>query len=235
MDVIAPLIQQKPCELLINFMTGHIIRFIEDEREGLKASFQKLFGDDSYSRKIEGLSGHQREDAIVEAYAERIKEVGGYPYVSTALVLQPTRDRTHFHLIYATRNLKGIEVFKKAEEQALELSKTLRSDAKIRARVEATGQEEFFAGEDLPEISYLRTLQTRYETKAATALVEWTNGKSTCAYDELYAIALSFPTVQEAPFLREWIKANGSVPNLGKRRFPKIKNDDYVVFHHSNQ
>lgn len=230
MDVIAPLIRQKPCEILINFMTGHIIRFIEDERDGVKASFQKLFGDDSYTRKIEGLSGHEREDATVEAYAERIKQVGGYAYVSTALVLQPTRDRTHFHLIYATRDLRGLDVFKKAERQALDLSKTLRSDAKIRSRVETTGQAEFFAGSDLPDVGYLESLQKHYEEKAEKALDAFIAGREFCAYDDLYAIALSFPTVQESPFLREWIKRNGAVPTLGKRRFPKIKMNDRVVF-----
>lgn len=230
MDVIAPLIRQKPCEILINFMTGHIIRFIEDERDGVKASFQKLFGDDSYMRKIEGLSGHEREDATVEAYAERIKEVGGYSYVSTALVLQPTRDRTHFHLIYATRDLRGLEVFKKAERQALDLSKTLRSDAKMRSRIKDTGQAELFDGAALPDVGYLESLQKHYEDKAEKALGAFVAGRKSCAYDELYAIALSFPTVQESPFLRDWIKRKGSVPTLGNRRVPKIKINDQVVF-----
>ena len=230
MDVIAPLIQQKPCEVLLNFMTGHIIRFVEDSREGVKASFHKLFGDDSYTRKVEGLQGREREDAIVECYAERIKEVGKYPYVATALVLQPTRDRTHFHLIYATRDLKGIEVFKDAEKKALELSKTLRSDAKIRSRVSASGQGELFAGKDLPDLSYLQELQMHYEAKADKSLQEFIQGKSSCSYDDLYAIALAYPSVQAAGFLRDWIKRNGTVLTLGKRRFPKIKCDDVVAF-----
>src|SRR5690606_5328966 len=42
MDVIAPLIRIQPCEVLINFMTSFIHRFIADEREGLEASFRKL-------------------------------------------------------------------------------------------------------------------------------------------------------------------------------------------------
>ncbi len=47
MEVIAPLIRIQPCEVLVNFMTGHIQRFIKDERDGLRASFRRLFGDNS--------------------------------------------------------------------------------------------------------------------------------------------------------------------------------------------
>ncbi len=222
MAAIAPLIQVSPCEVLVNFMTGHIQRFIEDEREGVKASFRRLFGDDSYERRIEGLEGRAREDAIVFAYAERIGEVGGYPYVSTALVLQPTRDRTHFHLIYATRDLKGIEVFKDAERKALKLSESVRSDAKRRSRQAVTQQMEMFTGNELPDTQHLDSLRQHFEMLADQALSALFKEKNEVPYDVAYATALRFPTVQQS-FLRKWIASRGEVLGISPRKVPKIK------------
>jgi three-Cys-motif partner protein len=221
MDVIAPLIQIKPCEVLVNFMTGHILRFIEDERVGLKASFLKVFGDDSFEARIEGLEGRTREDAIVSAYADRLSKVGQFPYVSTALVLQPTRDRTHFHLVYATRSLKGVEVFKDAEKKALKLSETLRADAKRRARENASGQTEFFGGTDVPERAYMDILQEHFENLASQTVSARLQEKGELPYDEIYAEAMRFPIVQEA-YLKKWLSENAEFLNPGTNRTPKI-------------
>lgn len=223
MELITPLIQLEPCELLVNFMTSHIARFVQDDRRGIKSSFRKLFGDDSYERRIEYLSGKEREDEIVFAYADRIKEVGRYPFVSVTIVLNPTKDRSHFHLIYATRDLKGVEVFKEAERKALKLSEVVRSDAKRRSREESTGQLELFSGDELPDIGYLEELRDHYQRKAANAMLELTQGRSEIVYDEIYAKGLRFPTIQE-PFVRQWIRDNGGLVDLPpQKREPKIK------------
>lgn len=231
LDVIKPVIQVKPSEALVNFMTGHITRFIEDQREGLRESFRKLYGDDSYEREIEGRVGRDREDAIVDTYARRFSEEGNFSYYSVTVVLQPTRDRTHFHLVYATRDLKGIEVFKEAERKALKLSETIRADAKRRAREQASGQHELFGGEIMPDVNYLTELQIHYEAKAEAKLDELIIGLEEITYDKLYALALRHPLVQEK-FLRKWIedKPGAEVLNLGTRKYPKIRNGDLVRF-----
>jgi three-Cys-motif partner protein len=229
MDVIAPLIRVKPCEVLVNFMTGHIQRFISDERAGLRDSFRKLFGDDSYGARIEGLEGQAREDAIVMAYAERLSAVGGYPYASTALVLRPTEDRTHYHLVYATRNLKGIEVFKDAERKALKLSEVIRADAKRRAREAVSGQGELFGGQEIPETEHLARLQTHFEKQAEQALFGMAEERRDWEYDDLYAAALRFPTVQET-FLKRWLRDRADIVHPPTDRGPKIRNGHRVRF-----
>jgi three-Cys-motif partner protein len=230
MELIAPLIRVRPCEVLVNFMTSHIQRFIEDERDGLKASFKRLFGDDSYEARIEGSEGQAREDAIVAAYADRLAAVGDYPYASTALVLHPTKDRTHYHLVYATRDIKGIEVFKDAERKALKLSESLRADAKRRRRESATGQVEMFGGQEVPETEYLARLQAHFEVQAETALISMAKARRDWDYDALYAAALRFPTVQEA-FLKRWLHGRAEFVNLGSDRAPKIRRGHRVCFH----
>jgi len=227
MEVIAPLIQLRPCEVLINFMTSFIRRFVKDDRAGVEASFRRLFGDDSFKRQIEGLKGQEREDAVVTAYADRIAAVGGFPYVLTTVVLHPTRDRTHFHLVYATRSLRGVEVFKDAEKKALQLSEKVRADAKRRTRESASGQSELFGGTDLPERAYLEVLRDHYEAQAWQKMSMLLQTKQERLYDELYGAAMRFPMVQEQP-LRRWLADNTEFVNQGSRRTPKTGRGDWV-------
>lgn len=229
LEVIAPLIRVRPCEVLVNFMTGHIQRFINGGREDLRTSFRKLFGDDSYETRIEGLDGQEREDAIVATYAKRLAAVGGFPYVSTALVLNPTRDRTYYHLVYATRDIKGLEVFKDAERKALKLSEVVRADAKRRARESTSGQLEMLGGQDLPETEYLARLQAHFEAQATRTLAAMASDRQDWAYDELYAAALRLPVVQEA-FLKRWLRDWADFANLGDDRSPKIRCGHRVHF-----
>lgn len=120
LNAITPLLRLHYSEVLINFMTKDIIRFIDDERVEIKATFRDLFGADEVQRLWPGLQGREREEAIVEAYRQRLKEVVGYQYAANAVIFHPEKDRTHFHLIYGTRNLEGLRVFRDSEQKAME-------------------------------------------------------------------------------------------------------------------
>jgi hypothetical protein len=48
-----------------------------------------------------------------------VQQAGGYTHASSAVVLHPVTKRSHFHLIYLTRDPKGIEVFKESEKRAM--------------------------------------------------------------------------------------------------------------------
>jgi hypothetical protein len=102
----------------------------------------KLFGSSEFKGKLMGLEEKDREDALVTAYIESVKRVGSFSYMSSAIVLNPTRDRTHFHLIYATRDPKGIKVFKDVEKKTMSVMERTREVAQKREREERTGQKE---------------------------------------------------------------------------------------------
>ncbi|MFQ3670568.1 MAG: three-Cys-motif partner protein TcmP [Verrucomicrobiia bacterium] len=217
---LAPLIQIQPCEVLVNFMTGHIQRFIEDDRLSIQEGFRQLYDSEEYAYRLANLSGQEREDEMVFSYAERLGEVGGYPFVSTALVQNPTKDRTHYHLVYATRHIKGIEVFKTAERKALKQAPILRARAKDRRNVARTGQPSLFQPEELPDNAHLERLRSHFERKASATLETMLNQSGELAYDTLYAQAMRFPIVQE-PFLRKWLSENASA--LGdQKKSPKL-------------
>ncbi len=65
MSRIAPLLRLQPGEVLINFMTEHIRRFIESSDEATQASFVDLFGSEDFRTRLAGLVGQDREDAMV--------------------------------------------------------------------------------------------------------------------------------------------------------------------------
>jgi three-Cys-motif partner protein len=214
MQTIAPLLRVERSEILVNFMTGFIIRFAEDRRDEIGAGFEGLFGDASFRGRLQGLEGRAREDALVFEYAARIGAAGGFPHVPITVVPHPTKDRTHFHLVYATRSIRGLEVFKEAEKKALNMVGEIRADAKRREREARTSQPEFFAGSDAPDVGYVNELASHYDALGRKAVHQLIRQKRELSFDEICASALQLPTVQIAS-VREWILEIADFENLG--------------------
>lgn len=199
---LTPLLQAEPCEVLINFMTSYVRRFLEVEGK----DFEALLGEKTMA-KIRGLVGQEREDAAAFSYAEQVARAGNFPYFCTSLVLNPQTDQTHYHLIYATRHPKGVEVFKQAERNASEFMELARADARQRQRIDTTNNYEMFKAEDYAEGNdyHLTKLRSRY-LSAAHAQVEdvLRRNKRPILYDEAWKIACRFPLVWESD-LHGWI------------------------------
>lgn len=236
MDQIARLLRQNRGEVLINFMTSHIRRFIESPQEETQASFERLFGSADYRDKVIGLNQQNREDALVRAYIESVIRVGQYKYVCPAIVLHPEIDRTHFHLIYATRNTKGVEVFKQAEKQAMEMMEEARADAQQRKRLQKTGQSELpFAVEAYHDPGHYESLRNRYLRRAQQRVREFVETQHRVLFDTLWINAMSFPLVWESDlkdWIRDWRNA-GIVEVEGLRpreREPKRKANHWIVY-----
>jgi three-Cys-motif partner protein len=202
MDVITPLLKITPGEVLINFMTGDIRRFLESSDEATKESFTRLFGSASYRNKVQGLKGQDREDVAVAAYVEEITKRGNFRYTSSAIVLRGEADRTRFHLIYATRHPKGLEVFKEAERKAMEEMQPVRAEA--HKRKSTSSQGELFAPEVLHSSLYYVQLRERHLAQANEKVIRFLQAKGKVFYDEVWAIALQEPLVWESD-LRKWI------------------------------
>ena len=96
-----------------------------------------------------GLQGLDRDDAVVDEYQSSVRQFGGFRYVCSAIVLHSERNRTHFHLIYATRHRKGVEVFKEAERKAMEVQEAARARAQDRSRRESNGMLSLFGAEEM--------------------------------------------------------------------------------------
>jgi three-Cys-motif partner protein len=206
MGTIAPLLKIDPGEVLINFMTGHIRRFIDYPEEVNQQSFVRFFGSEDFREKVKGLAQQEREDAAVEEYIRNVKSTGNFPHVCSAIVLHPEIDRTAFHLIYATRNLAGVEVFKDAEKRAMALMEKARAEAKQRKREEKTRQTELYSGEVLHDPIHYTSLRVRYLAKSKQAVLDLLETHIKVPYDQACALTLSFPLSWESD-LKEWIRS----------------------------
>src|SRR5262249_55090860 len=144
LDSIEPLLKREPGEVLINFMTSHIRRFIDSPNEMTEESFVRLFGSRHFKAKIQSLPKEKREEAAVEEYCRIVRRRGAFKYVYPAIILHPEIDRTHFHLIYLTRHIRGIEVFKSIEKNAMGFMESVRAEAQQRKRVRRSHQQELF-------------------------------------------------------------------------------------------
>lgn len=204
MDTIAPILRIKPCEVLINFMTSHIRRFIDYPEPRNQRSFVRLFGSTDFREKVKGLSQQEREDAAVEEYIKNVKVIGNFSHVCSAIVLHPDIDRTAFHLIYATRNAAGLDVFKDVEKRAMTVMEKTRAQAKQTKREEKTKQTELYSGDILHDPRHYISLRKRYLVKSKQAVIDLLKKKNQVPYDEAWALTLTFSLSWESD-LKEWI------------------------------
>jgi three-Cys-motif partner protein len=230
--VIAPLLRLEKSEVLVNFMTKDIIRHIDDSREHIRRSFDPLFGSLQARGDWEGLAGRQREEAIVGAFCRRLKEVGGFRHVVTAIVLHPWKKRIHFHLVYGTRSDAGLREFRKAERSTLRLQGRLREQAQLRTRVERTRQEELFGAGEVESRSDLEELREQYHERARGELDALLQQRGRMSFDDLEMVALQHPMTATADlkiWLQEWhsdhrirfegLSPRGRVPKHGEGHF----------------
>ncbi len=193
---IRPVLQINPGEVLINFMTSHIRRFLSLEN----LDFDALFGQ-GHTGEIAGLHGKERDEAAVFAYASEVKKAGGFDYICTTVVPNPLREQAHFHLIYGTRSWKGVEKFKEAEKRALKFAGGVRSRARERERERRTQQPSLqFGSEENVQERYLDSLRARFLDLAGARVDEELDSGRPTTYGSLAALFLRRPLVWESDF-----------------------------------
>jgi hypothetical protein len=182
MDTIRPLLQLKPGEVLINYMTSFIRRFIESKNPELVQGFDRLYGGPGFRVKLASVAEQERDDAMVEEYIRQIKSAGDFRFVSYTPVFQPQINDVHFHLIYATRNEKGLEVFKKEERKAVEAMESARAKAQQRER-ESGGTLELLSSEEMHDTQFYNSLRTKYWSKVESKIRKFLSSGKPVVYD----------------------------------------------------
>jgi three-Cys-motif partner protein len=220
-DLIAPILRLRRGEVLINLMTSWIRRFLTDETK----NFHRLVGDQV--QKLRSLSGDEQEEELVRIYASEIKRAGQFNYVCTLPVMKSDQDSFHFHLVYATRHVRGVEEFKKTEKHIIPFMHATRAEAQQRKSFNATkGQYSLLQ----PEETYSERRFTRLNAKnldlAHSDVLNALKKNGTVPYDDLWGIAMQYSTVLESDFkswVREWLERKQAVirdPDP-KQKFPK--------------
>jgi len=141
-----PLLSHKNSEVIFNFMFDFINRFVSHENPGVAESLDKLFPySESWRTKISKCeTPTERKDVIFEEFAYNLARIGSFEFVSQTEILKPTKDRALYALFYATRNKKGIEVFRAEQVKALKKQVQTRGETKLKSKQEKTGQSELF-------------------------------------------------------------------------------------------
>ena len=230
METIAPILRHQPGEVLINFMTGHIKRFIDDDRPEDRQTFDSLFGSREYRNRWKELSGSDREDEIVRTYSRHVHSVGRFRYVASSAVLDPLKDRSHFHLIYATRHIEGLRVFRNdAERPAAEEQK------QTRYQVQTSASDQLALFDQPVGKTYSDELREKFHRQAHDRLKGLLRSTGRILFEDLEAEALLFPFMNTAS-LKEWLeigKRRGDVriEGLGPRqRAPRVGQEHFVVW-----
>jgi three-Cys-motif partner protein len=185
-EIIAPLLKHTPGEVLINFMYDHIRRFLESPSSKVSASIKALLGPthDDVPRT---------EEAVASRFCERVRTVGNFKCVTWTPILKPTADRTYFHLVYGTRNSKGLVEFRGVEAEKDLAQANTRSRAKKAKREQRSGMLEF----ELSDRDPFSEMRKANVEKAVELLERSLASSNKVSYDELRGKILEIPFVDE--------------------------------------
>lgn len=111
MDLLADLLSYPQSELLVNFMVGHVQRFIE--RDGQERAMRSLFGMD-VSAILDGYDGQRdRVEHLRSVYDRQLRERVGFESVQSFAMINSTGN-IGYYLFHGTRHRKGVELMKDA-------------------------------------------------------------------------------------------------------------------------
>jgi hypothetical protein len=214
---IAPLLKLRG-EVVVNLMSSFITRFVKDNT----TDFSDLLGEDF--PELRNLQGSELEFAVVRKYCEQIKREGNYRYVCALPVMKPDSDSFNFHLIYATRHAKGVEVFKSVEKRTEDETHVVRARVQQRQRQERSGNMELFDAPVLYRERRYQQLGLENRERAKRQVMELLKSKREVSYDDCWAEALQYSAVYEAD-LRALIGEleNAGLVSVSGRKFIKEK------------
>ena len=111
LEVIADLLKYNGSEVFINFMVGHVQRFIM--REGQESAIQGLFGM-SPADVMENYDNDQsRVEHLRDVYVNQLRDVAKFPYVNCFAMHNETGNISYY-LLHGTRHREGVKLMKAA-------------------------------------------------------------------------------------------------------------------------
>jgi three-Cys-motif partner protein len=143
---IAPLFANPKCEVLINFMYGHISRFLSHPDDKIIASLDPILGGPGWQKRLD--PAMDKGPAVEKLFRETLKAAGKFGYVVSTRIDKSTQERPHFFLAYGTKDRAGLIAFRNTEHKALREHAKNRSAAMTRKRDERANTVSLFADFD---------------------------------------------------------------------------------------
>ncbi|MFL5239903.1 MAG: three-Cys-motif partner protein TcmP [Rhizomicrobium sp.] len=193
LKTLAPLLARPNSEVIFNFMFDFINRAASINEPKVVAGLDELIPLGSWRAALAegersgGLSPEERNEVLVNAFSDNLRQIGNYGYVAETAVLRPTKDRPLYSLLYCTRSKTGIEVFRECQIAALEEQSRTRAAVKIGHAETTTGQGEIFQSlHEMGPDDLLRYLQSEREA-ATRRILELTPAQpNAIQYDQLW-------------------------------------------------
>jgi three-Cys-motif partner protein len=168
-DKISRIMQHTPGEVLLNYMFDFVNRFTAWDNPKIAASFDGILGKDWKARM--DASESPRDETVQTLFAEEFKKAGNFKYVLSTPI-EKLADRTHFCIVYGSRNVKGLEAYRDVEYAAMKEHGMRRLEAKQALLEEKTGQGSMFSLSDLGTVPPIETQVAGYREKAKGWLKE---------------------------------------------------------------
>ena len=224
-DRISPILQTNPGEVLINFMSSWVKRFLDDTSK----PFGKILGKDL--ARLRTLQGEEQDDELINTYAAQVKAEGRYSYTCAIPILMPDRDAIHYHLVYGTRSFKGLQEFKSTEGVAIPYMHELRAAAQRRHDEESSSQSFLLSPAETYQERRFRSFNERRKANARTAVIGLLSNTRRTTYRSLYEESMQYATVTQQDrrkWLEEWHdKGLIRYGNWGERQ--RVPNTETIV------
>ena len=232
MQKLQPFLKDRSCEVLVNLMTSHIIRFLDEHDRA--ESYNSLFGRRGVLQELQKLpkGNNERADQAVWEYCRSLRQLCEFRYVSSAVILDPNEEAVKYFLVYGTNDATGIEVFKRAEIAAARIQDDIHHETQVRR----TGQPMLSFDDAPPKGRAVVQLRERYTRLARQKVLELLRSRDEprgVPYWEVFCEAMSYPLVTPEDLIHwigelsphiEMLLSGGS-----QRRRPSPKEDDRVV------
>ena len=142
LDKIRSLLSPRLCEVIINFMYGHVSRFVESDDAHTIESLNPILGGPGWRSRLD--PALPRGAALVKLFRNSLKAAGAFTYVVATKIDKPTEDRPHFFMAYGTKDYAGLKTFRDNEYKALQAHAANRARAKGRKHQAKSGMADLF-------------------------------------------------------------------------------------------
>ena len=203
MRYLQPFLSDRSCEVLINLMTAHIIRFLNEPDRA--ESYNDLFGRNGVLNILRQAHHEERTELAVQEYCESLRLVCKFKYASAAVILRATEEKIGYFLVYGTKHPRGIEVFKTAELKAARIQDEVRHEAHVKK----TGQPTLLFDHAPPSSRLSVDQRQRYLEKAQDKVLTILSSQprnTEIPYEDLLCEAMAFPLVAPDDFI-QWLNA----------------------------
>lgn len=207
-------------EILFNFMYEEINRFItSDHSNKLKDTYLNLFGANSLDKLKDGIkktrTANERKELIIGYYCEQLLEKTNTEYI-LKFEFKRKQNRTKMFLVYATKNLKGLETMKKAMWKVDPTGTFLYSEKNID---DAMQLKFLLEGESLSEDEHLNLLASQIFDEFA--------GKTNITLSNIECFVLTQTNYPLGGYYKKSLKLLEIKEKIRCTRIPKAKKYTY--------